>query len=714
MGEQFLSSNWHRVASLRARLQPHADVTRHRDRGRPWYSVRNTASAEVFRLSPTVYSFLGLLDGTRTVNQAWTMVADQLDAEAPTQDEVIRLLSRLHDADLLQTDERPDFEELVDRRRTRKWSKLWQRIGNPMSLRLPLWDPDRFLTRKLGWLAPLPAPLAMLLWLAVVAPAVVLAGVHLDELTLNLSDRMFSAEGLISMLLVFPIVKLMHEMGHAVAVKSGGGAVHEMGVMLLVLLPVPYVDASAASMFRSRWRRIGVGAAGMLVETFIASLALYAWLELQPGVLRAACYTTMVIAGVSTVLFNGNPLLRYDGYFILADLIGVPNLAGRAGRYWAWLSQKLLFGAKAPAPATIPGETKWLIAYWPLSFIARTTVMVTIVMTVANRFFAIGVILAVWTAATGLVWPIARGLWGVFAGPGLARQRRRAVTVTVAGLGALAAASVFVPFPLHTVAEGIVWLPEESMVRAGGDGFVERLAVAPGAAVIPGQIVLISSDPDRSASIWVEQAKVQALTLQYASEQFSDRVKGSITRRQLEVEQSKLTDAERRVTELVSRSRASGNFVVSQPNDLPGRYYKRGEVLGYVIPPDLRLARVLVGQSDVDLVRRHLVDAAVLAAGDLGRSFPARMVREVPAASDELPSKALAVEGGGAQPTNPRDHDTPRSLERMFQFDVEIPPEAASAASGGHVWVRFDHGSEPLALQGWRRLRQLFLTHFDA
>ena len=537
---------------------------------------------------------------------------------------------------------------------------------------------------------------------------------HWDELTLNLSDRMFSAEGLISMLLVFPLVKFLHEMGHAVAVKSGGGAVHEMGIMLLVLLPVPYVDASAASMFRSRWRRVGVGAAGMLVETFIASLALYAWIELQPGVLRAACYTTMVVAGVSTVLFNGNPLLRYDGYYMLADAIGVPNLSGRAVRHWAWLSQKLLFGAKQPAPATVPGETKWLIVYAPLSFIARTAVMVTIVMTLANRFFAVGVILAVWTAGVGLVWPMMRALWAVFAGPGLARQRRRAVGVTLAGLGALAAVVAFVPFPLHTVAEGVVWLPEESLVRAGGDGFVERLAVAPGAAVVPGQIVLTSADPDRSASVWVERAKVEALTRQYASEQFSDRVKGSITGRELEVEQSKLADAERRVAELVSRSRATGNFVVSKPNDIPGRYYKRGEVLGYVIPPDLRIARVLVAQADVDLVRRHFVDASVLAAGDLGRSFPARMVREVPAASDELPSKALALEGGGAQPTNPRDRDAPRTLERLFQFDLEIPPEAASAASGGHVWVRFDHGSEPLALQAWRRLRQLFLTHFDA
>ena len=130
--------------------------------------------------------------------------------------------------------------------------------------------------------------------------------------------------------LCFPVVKFLHELGHAMVTKAGGGEVHEMGLMLLVMMPVPYVDASAANVLRSRWQRAVIGAAGMLTELFIAALAFYAWMLLEPGLLRAVCFNVMLVAGVSTLIFNGNPLLRYDAYYILADLIELPNLAAQS------------------------------------------------------------------------------------------------------------------------------------------------------------------------------------------------------------------------------------------------------------------------------------------------------------------------------------------------------------------------------------------------
>jgi putative peptide zinc metalloprotease protein len=157
----------------------------------------------------------------------------------------------------------------------------------------------------------------------------------------------------------------------------------------------------------------------------------------------------------------------------------------------------------------------------------------------------------------------------------------------------------------------------------------------------------------------------------------------------------------------------AGRFVISQPDDLPGRYFKRGEVLGYVLPEDIRVARVLVRQDDVDLVRKRLVSAEVLGALDLGEVFPASLLREVPAASDQLPSKALTIEGGDSHAADPRDQEHPRTFSRFFQFDVAVPAETARTAAGGHVWVRFYHGNETLVRQIWRRLRQLMLSRFD-
>ena len=100
-----------------------------------------------------------------------------------------------------------------------------------------------------------------------------------------------------------------------------------------MFLPVPYVDASSSAAFQEKWRRALVGAAGIVVELVLASFALLVWLNVEAGLLRAFAYNVMLIGGVSTILFNGNPLLRFDGYYVLADLLEIPNLADRAKRF---------------------------------------------------------------------------------------------------------------------------------------------------------------------------------------------------------------------------------------------------------------------------------------------------------------------------------------------------------------------------------------------
>ncbi len=156
------------------------------------------------------------------------------------------------------------------------------------------------------------------LWLVVVGAAALVCAAHWTELSEDFSDRVLAPQNLLLLWLMFPVLKLLHEFGHACATKAWGGEVHEMGIMLLVLMPIPYVDATAATAFRETRRRVVVGAAGMIVELFIASIALFLWLEVRARRVHAPMlYNVMLIAGISTVLFNANPLLRYDGYYIL-------------------------------------------------------------------------------------------------------------------------------------------------------------------------------------------------------------------------------------------------------------------------------------------------------------------------------------------------------------------------------------------------------------
>jgi putative peptide zinc metalloprotease protein len=478
----FLSSSWYRVAHLRPRLREHADVHRHRYRGRVWYVLNDQVKGQAHRLSRASYLFVGGMDGSRTLDELWTETTKRAGQEAPSQDEVVRFLAQLHAADLLQSDAAPDAVELIERAGRIERSYLRRTLLNPFALRIPLWDPERFLTRTLplvGWLF---GRAGALLWLVTVVAAVLLAAGHWDELSANASDRILAADNLLLIALSYPAIKALHELGHAYAVKRFGGAVHELGLMLLVFLPVPYVDASAASGFRSKSQRVIVGAAGMLVEMFIAALATFVWLLVEPGLTRAVAFDVMLVAGVSTVLFNGNPLLRYDGYFILVDLLEIPNLAQRAVRYWGYLIEWYVFRTEGIAEfAATRGERIWFLHYAPAAFLYRQFVMLAIALFVASQYLAVGVALAVWSLFMSLVLPVAKALWQVIGIP--RRNRNRAIAITGGAIAAITAVLFLVPVPLHTTTEGVVWLPENANVRAATDGFARRLLVAPGTRV---------------------------------------------------------------------------------------------------------------------------------------------------------------------------------------------------------------------------------------
>jgi len=224
MGRSFLSHSWHNVAELKPRLLPHARIYRHVYRGEPWFVVQDTTAGRYHRISPGAHALLARMDGTRSVQFLWDGALRQGGDQIPTQDEVVELLMQLYTQDLLHCDVTPDAAELFERYRKRRHMKWKQWLLNPMSLRIPVIDPDAFLTRWVGHLAWLFNRRGALLWLVVVLPAVVLAAQHWRELTENLSDQVLSATNLIALALIFPIVKALHELGHGFATKAWAAA----------------------------------------------------------------------------------------------------------------------------------------------------------------------------------------------------------------------------------------------------------------------------------------------------------------------------------------------------------------------------------------------------------------------------------------------------------------------------------------------------------
>ncbi len=707
------SPSWYRVAALKPRLKPNAQIHRQLFRDELWYVLEDHASGRYHRFSPAANQIIGLMDGNRTVQEIWDLAERRMGEDVPSQDEVVRLLAQLHGADVLHSDVPPDLDELSRRQEIFRYKTLLQSIRSPLAIRFPLLDPDRFLGASLGVVRPLFSWSGFALWFAMVAAGIVLAGMYWTDLTKDITDRVLSIDNLVVLFFVFPVVKALHEMGHGYATKIWGGEVHEMGIMLLVLMPIPYVDASASSAFRDKRRRMVVGAAGIMVETFIAALAMVVWINIEPGIVRAIAYNVMLIAGVSTLIFNGNPLLRFDGYYIFADWLEIPNLGARSTSYLGSLIRRNLFGVKeAPSP-TAPSERAWLVFYAVASFIYRMFVMVGIVLFVATKFFFIGVILAIWAGILMFVLPLTKNAAFLFTSPRLRENRPRALAVTGLVLGVLGGAFFFAPTPHGTLAEGVVWVPDKAKVSAATNGFVATVLATPNEWVEEGTPLIVMEDPIHLARVRVFEAQLKEFEVKYTAEKVRDRVEAAITGERIKQTKERLLNAREHVRNLVIRSSATGIFLLPNPDDLTGRFMRKGELLGYVVNFEQLTVRVVVTQSDIDLVRRRTQRVDVRLAERIAEVIPATVTREVPAALDRLPSVALGTAGGGVIPIDPSGKGGDVALQKVFQFELALPATARVKQVGGRVFVRFDHGSEALAWQVYRSVRQMFLSKFN-
>lgn len=705
---------WYRVAELRPRIRPHARLHRQHFRGGRWFVLHDQANNRFYRFTPAAQVLIGLMDGRRTMQRIWELAGERLGDDLPTQDETVQLLAQLHAADMLYGDAVPDVIEVAERGRTQKRRRLMMAVRNPLSVRLPLLDPDRFLDATFWIVRPLFGPLGALIWLLVVLSGGTLALMHWPELTSNAYDRVLAAENLLLLALAYPLIKAVHELGHGYAVKRWGGEVHELGVMFMVLMPIPYVDASGAHAFQDKRQRMLVGGAGILVELFVAAVAMILWVLLEEGLTRALAFNVMLIGGVSTLLFNGNPLLRFDGYYVLADWIEIPNLGQRANRYLGYLCQRYLFGIEtAESPVTAGGERRWFLAYALGSFVYRMAIMVGIALLVAGKLFFIGVLLALWALVMMLLLPLGKGLWYLISSPELERRRGRAFAAAAAVVVALLGPALLVPLPTATVTQGVVWLPESSHVRAPESGIVKAVLARAGAQVRPGETLVRLDDPILEARLAVAAAALHEARVRLAAAEVRDPLRAEIVREETARAAAALARLREQQANMTVASQEDGLFVPAEGSDLTGRFLAKGDLLGYVLEPGVPLLRIAVRQQDIQRVAETTRSVSVRFADDPSRGYPARVLRVTPQATREIPSRALAIQGGGAIPLDPSDAGGVKTMESLFVIDMQVEDGPVASAFGTRVYARFDHGREPLAAQAYRAVRQLFLREFD-
>ncbi len=710
--ESLFSPLWHRYSQQRPQLRSHVTVQPQRYRDQIWYLLINDTKGSHYRINNIAYQFIGRCDGRYSIQEVWDCMLETLGDDAPTQDDVIRLLTELDQRDLIRYEVLPDIPGMFRRKQEKETRQLLAFI-NPLAFRLPLWDPSKFLER-VAWLQKLIFnPVTFALWVIIVTAAILAAGSRWNELRQHASNYMMTPHYLFLAWLSFPFIKSLHELGHALAVHHWDGRVKETGITFFVLTPAPYVDASASSAFRSRSQRIIVGAMGMMVELLLAAFALVIWSSTQSGLVHDLAFITMFICSVSSLLFNGNPLLRFDAYYMLCDAFDLPNLAMRSRLYWANLIKGWVLGSQNTTPMTLAsGEWKWLIAYAPLSIVYGLFIVSYIVIWVGTKSVILGLLVALFALFSMIIKPLFNTIRSIISAVAIGPQQRHAKMVIITVLLLIFVLLCVVPVPFNTTAQGVIWIPEQAQIRPITEGFIKKILVSHGEQVEPNQIIFVLEDP----ALIAEREKLNnQLTGMHADQYnliFQDPVRAASIGEQIEKVNAELRHVEERISGLQVRSQVKGNLVMPHQDDLPGTFVERGSVLGYVLNKDIIKVRAAIPEPDAALVRERLKGIQVRTADHLDQVVVASLVMDTPAVTRTLPSPAMGDRGGGRYVTDPADEKGLTSVEPLVLIDLNLPSTALERV-GGRANVRFDHGFEPIAMQVYRHLRQLFLRYFN-
>ena len=714
MTNELTSRHWYRVASLKPRLLDQIEIHRHDYRGQIWYLLENTTTARSHRFNPAAYQFIGMMNGERSVQDIYTQISENLEGHAPSQEEIIDLMSKLYEADLLKVDSQTNTEELFDRRSKQRANKLKQRFANPVALRFALWDPEDFLNRHFSKVKWVFSKWVGFLWLSLMIFAASEAAQHWPQINHHFGVNALSPYNLMLLFLLYPPLKFVHELGHAFSAKLEGGEVHEMGINFLLFVPVPYVNVSTATHFRSRSKRMLVSAAGIMVESTLAAIGLLLFLSAQPGLVQNIGFNIFLIGGISSLFFNGNPLLKYDGYYILADALGIPNLYQRSGQYWQYLFRRYLFGMRdALSPVSAPGEAPWFFVYCLLSLAYRLGILWFIITVVTAKFFFLGMVLAGWMISLQILQPVYKAFDYLLTSPALRNKRHRAITASSLMTIAVMAVLGFLPIPSYSLSQGVVWQPDEVRLRVQHDGFVEDLMVRNNQKVTTGMPLLKLKDPFLSSEARIAQARVQELKARYRASRANNDIQAGIAREELLVAESELRFIQNKFDTMSVDAFKNGELVLLEADDLPGRFLRKGDLLGYIIDDELPTVRMAVSQDHIGQLRQTVSNIKIRFASEPGRDFNARILRQAPEATNRLPSAALATSGGGPFIATADKQNNMKTEEKVFLVDLEPDFEGRVIPLGTRAYVRINHGREALASQWYRRLRQVFLRQFN-
>ncbi|MCE9546681.1 MAG: biotin/lipoyl-binding protein [Planctomycetia bacterium] len=499
-----------RPLALRTRLDLVA--RRNQYQGDVAWIVKDPLALSYFRFREEEYALLQLIDGHSSLAEIKQRFEAQFVPRRISVEEIARFAGNLYRSGLVVAD-MPGQAEQLRKRQDETTRRRWlTAFGNILSIRVPLLDPDRLLEglhRLVGWFF---SPLAVAASVMLMLSAVMLVAMRFDLFMARMPafHQFFARENWIYLALALAATKVLHEFGHGLACKHFGGECHEMGAMLLIFTPCLYCNVSDSWLLKSKWQRAAVGAAGMYVELVLASIATFLWWASVPGMLNQLCLCVMFISSVSTLMFNANPLLRYDGYYILADVLEIPNLRQKATSVLQRALATWCLGLEAPDDPLLPQRRLGYFALYAVAAAVYGWVVTISILWFLNKVFrpyglqVVGQALAMVAVGSMLIMPLWR-LAQYLRVPGRIQQvKTRNAVITLSTLGAVGLGVLLIPLPqsVHCTVE--IQPRDAANVYAEVPGALERIHVAAGQTVKKGDLLGELSNPD----VMLEEARL--------------------------------------------------------------------------------------------------------------------------------------------------------------------------------------------------------------
>jgi len=689
--------------------------------GMTHYVIKDPLALKYFRFKIEEYFLLQQFDGKQNLQDVKKAFERKYRPQTISIEDLTRFVAQLHEAGIILVDSPEQAKVLIRRRRKNRWRKVWAFLANILFIKIPIIDPERLLT----WMYP------YFRWIFTSYFVTASVGLMLAAITLVISQwalfysklpefqSFFNWWTIFSFWISLAVVKIIHEFGHGLTAKHFGGEVHEMGILFLVLTPALYCDVTDSWLLPNKWHRIWISAAGIYVELFLASIATFVWFYSEPGLLNSLSMATMFICSINTVLFNANPLLRYDGYYVMADWLEIPNLRIKSTQFFAYLIQEKVLGLEIPVQSYLPRSRRFLfVTYAIASYLYRWVVTFSIIYFLSQvlkpyKLQSISYMLATGALVPLLGMPVYQ-IVKFLRTPGRLRKVKKARTAGFAVAAvALVAGILLIPTPLRIQGTLVLTAAKPDEIYAEVEGQLVELNVRDGEWVSKDTVIAKLINPEKQKELVQKQAD-HAINFAKAQwyNQSPERENRALARQHLQAAEE-LEPILQKINEQIGKLTlvaARDGQVMGVPHpETVGQVLKPGKPFCEVGDPHHIEAHMIVDQADVDLIRLGR-RAWVKIYGRSETTYLSEVSEVAKRSRDEIPPELSHVAGG--EIAGKADPKTGAVKPQTAVYEAIIPIENPSLTlqPGLRGFAKIDGGTHTF---GWWLYRLILKTfHF--